>query len=41
MRLLPEYHEARFHVARSLIRARPKKGWTQAEFARRVGPSVR
>ena len=26
-----------FQLARSLIRARLKKGWTQAELARRVG----
>ena len=37
MRPLPEDTEAHFHVARSLIRARLKKGWTQAEIARRVG----
>ena len=30
-----------FQLARSLIRARLKKGWTQAELARRVGTSVR
>ena len=27
-----------FLLARSLIRARLKRGWTQAELARRVGP---
>ena len=26
-----------FHLAQSLIKARLKKGWTQAELARRVG----
>lgn len=31
-RLAPE-----FHLAQSLIKARLKKGWTQAELARRVG----
>ena len=30
-----------FQLAQSLIRARLKKGWTQAELARRVGPSLR
>ena len=30
-----------FLLAQSLIRARLKKGWAQAEIARRVEPSVR
>jgi len=30
-----------FQLARSLILARLKKGWTQAKLTRRVGQSVR
>jgi predicted transcriptional regulator len=38
-KVLKEYDrlEPEFQLARSLIAARLKKGWTQAELARRVG----